>query len=227
MIKSLQSHEVATKYSQFISHMLALWPRRKEWAHCYRQDILLRGNHTNNFAEAGIKILKEIVFSRVKAYNLVQIFHFLTDTMEAYYCRKLLSVSNNRLDTYIAHHFQGCNSSEGYIKEIDGTNKEFHVRSTTQQDVVYTVDMVLGGRKGQIRHGRRIAVQATAAGRRRCGIARGSARVIPGKPAGGSAALYNKEYSRYILPTRRQSKGKRPHSLDVSVIKGHQNAGKW
>ena len=55
LYKSLQSHEVATKYSQFISYMLALWPRRKEWAHCYRQDILIRGNHTNNFVEAGIK----------------------------------------------------------------------------------------------------------------------------------------------------------------------------
>ena len=371
---------------------------------------LASGNHTNNFAEAGIKILKEIVFSRVKAYNLVQIFHFLTDTMEAYYCRKLLSVSNNRLDTYIALRFQGLNAAKvpkDSIKEIDGTNKVFHVRSTTQRDVVYTVDMVLGvcscpqgsdgspcthqaaislhcgtpsincvptlvpeirrvyaqialGNKaatdisfyaglrktanaretthtedsphpdfssptwdfiragaqeddgegtgsnnyeqedtqdkieelccaidqmtedlkqrvreahdeqiriavgkftsrynklckvstpqltsalhrfgwvfggsvtnmkgGQIRHGRRIAVQATAAGRRRRGIARGSARAIPGKPAGGSAGLYNKENSRYILPTRRQSKGKRPHSLNLSVSQGHQNAGKW
>ena len=93
------------------------------------------------------KILKEIVFSRVKAYNLVQIFLFLTDTMEAYYCRKLLSVSNNRLDTYIALRFQSLNDAKvpkDSIKEIDGTNKVFHVRSTTQRDVVYTVDMVLG-----------------------------------------------------------------------------------
>ena len=45
LYKSLQSHEVATKYSQFISHMLALWPHWKEWAHCYRQDILMCGNN--------------------------------------------------------------------------------------------------------------------------------------------------------------------------------------
>ena len=88
---------VTNKYRNYLQHIQTLWPRRHEWAHCYRKYILIRGNHTNNFAEAGIKILKEIVFSRVKAYNSVQPFHFLTETLESYYCRKLLSVSNNRL----------------------------------------------------------------------------------------------------------------------------------
>ena len=33
---------------------------------------LIQGNHTNNYAEAGMCILKELIFSRVKAHNLVQ-----------------------------------------------------------------------------------------------------------------------------------------------------------
>ena len=63
---------------------------------------MLRGNHTNNYAEAGIKILKEMVFSRIKAYNIVQMFYFVINTMDSYYQRKLKSIANNRLETYFA-----------------------------------------------------------------------------------------------------------------------------
>ena len=35
-----------------------------------------------NYAEAGVKILKELVFSRTKAYNMVQMFHFVVDAMD-------------------------------------------------------------------------------------------------------------------------------------------------
>ena len=90
------------KYPQYKRHVQLLWPRRKEWAHCYRSNSLIRGNHTNNYAEAGMRILKELVFSRVKAYNLVQMFHFITETMERYYQTKLLSVAHSRLDRFHA-----------------------------------------------------------------------------------------------------------------------------
>ena len=95
--------------------------KAKEWAHCHRKCLMIRGNHTNNYAEAGIKILKELVFSRIKAYNMVQMFHFVVDTMDNYYQRKLLSIANNRLETYVALRFKGINTkdsqrgySEGY-----------------------------------------------------------------------------------------------------------------
>ena len=408
-----QKCPVTNKYPNYLQHIQALWPRRQEWAHCYRKHILIRGNHTNNFAEAGMKILKEIVFSRVKAYNSVQLFHFVTETLESYYCRKMLSVSNNRLDTYVALRFQGLNAKKvpkDSIEEVD-TGKFYHVKSTSQRGVVYAVDMMVGvctcpqgidgspcthqaaiaihygtpsinciptlapqirriyaqialGEKavtsisfyagihdhiedikkneendqcmhpdfstaawdliragskdmsdsdngtssstvqsrdvasignmcaaidsiaddlkqklreedneqlvfgsekfisrynklkhslplltsalhrfgwtysgsvtsrkgGKVRHGRRIPVQATAAGRRRKGLSRGKAKVTPGKPLGkqkGQPPAKMVQESRYILPTRREPKGKRKHSLKLSIEKGHQNAGKW
>lgn len=73
--------------------------------------MLVRGNHTNNVAEAGIRILKDIVFGRVKAYNIVQMFQFVTDAMELYYKRRLLSVAHNRFDHYIAVKHRGMNAS--------------------------------------------------------------------------------------------------------------------
>ena len=52
----------ANKYPNFIKHLKKIWEKRFSWAHCYRQTLLIRGNHTNNYAEAGIKIIKEMVF---------------------------------------------------------------------------------------------------------------------------------------------------------------------
>ena len=68
---------------------------------------------------------------------------------------------------------------------------------------------------GNLRHGRRIAVQATAAGRRRKDLYRGKAKATPGKPLGllkGQPPAKKQLDSRYILPTRREPKGKRKHS---------------
>ena len=83
---------------------------------------------------------------------------------------------------------------------------------------------------GHLRHGRRISVQATAAGRRKGTKSRGKARVTPGAPVksarGKTSEIYDTD-SRYYIPTRRPPKGRRPHSLTCNVERGQQNAGKW
>ena len=404
LYSSLQKCPIVLCYPKFLCHLKSLWPRRKEWAHCYRKRLLLRGNHTNNYSEAGMKILKELVFSRVKAYNMVQVFHFLSETLESYYCRKLLSVSNNRLDSYIALRFQGLHAAKIPKESVveTGYKNVFTVKSKTDRTISYTVDMTVGvctcpqgidgspcshqaavsihygtasinciptiapnvrqiyaqialgeraatdisfyaslhsctsssvdntemfhadftspsfdliragaraddvdanlsvsevedyrqrvqgaclqidkfaedlkkrlegacneqllfgiekfvtpygkfkdsiplltsslyrfgwtfggtitsKKGGHLRHGRRISVQATAAGRRKGSKSRGKARATPGKPV-KSARNGKKDPSRYHLPTRRPPKGRRPHSLRANIDKGCQNAGKW
>lgn len=404
LYSQLQTHHAAKRYPLFLAHLKSLWPRRREWAHCYRKRLLIRGNHTNNYSEAGMKILKELIFSRVKAYNIVQVFHFLSETLESYYCRKLLCVSNNRLDTYVALRFQGLNASKIPKESIAETDKNMYtVKSKTERGLVYVVDMSVGvctckrgidgspcshqaaiaihyniasinciptlaanvrqiyaqialGEKaeknlafyanvhdaelstsspketdmffdtlamdliragarsddiadksstdgvspidkqkiketclaidklaedlkgkleeangqllfgvekfvsryhklkgsiplltssfhrfgwtfggsvssrkgGHLRHGRRISVQATAAGRRKGTKSRGKAMVTPGKRLKGATPTQPVEdSSRYHVPTRRPLKGKRPHSLGYNINKGQQNAGKW
>ncbi len=84
--KSFITNETAVKYPKYIAYVGNHWNRRREWAVCLRKHLLVRGNHTNNYLEAGIRILKELIFSRVKAYNHVQMFSFITECMELYYC---------------------------------------------------------------------------------------------------------------------------------------------
>ena len=62
----------------------------------------MRGNHTNNYAEAGMRIIKEIVFGRIKAYNLIQMFQFITVTMVKYFINRLLDMAHSRYRPGIA-----------------------------------------------------------------------------------------------------------------------------
>ena len=52
-----------------------------EWALSHRLEKTMRGNHTNNYAGAGMRIIKDC-FGRIKAYNRIQMFQFITVTME-------------------------------------------------------------------------------------------------------------------------------------------------
>ncbi len=53
--------------------------------------------NTNNYAEVGIRILKELIFGRVKGLQFSTDVDFVVETLELYYKRKLVNVANNRL----------------------------------------------------------------------------------------------------------------------------------
>ena len=90
-----------------------------------------------------MKILKELIFSRVKAYNLIQMFHFVTDALELYYQRKLLCIAHCRFDHYVSMKFKGINASKIKLENIYTTdnNDQFKVVSSRDTGDVYTVDM--------------------------------------------------------------------------------------
>ena len=73
--------------------------------------------------------------------------------------------------------------------------------------------------------GQRIPIGAKSAGRRRSGVSKGKAKIPSGRPKGAKIACFPK--LKHIMKVRRQPKGKRPHSLHLSIFKGTQNAGKW
>ena len=94
-----------------MKHIQQLWKRRSEWALSYRVKEITRGNHTNNYAEGGIRIIKEMVFDRVKAYNLIQMFEFIAITMEKYFCNRLLDLAHSRYRPGIAIKYKDLYSS--------------------------------------------------------------------------------------------------------------------
>jgi len=73
----------------------------------------------------------------VKAYNIVQIFSFITECLELYYTRKLLSFAHNRVDRYISLEYQGMKSAgigTHDIQKLENDNT-FLVNSQTERGV--------------------------------------------------------------------------------------------
>lgn len=63
----------ANKYPNYLKHIASYVDRRTEWALCYRDQLLVRGNNTNNLCESAMHIMKDYILQRVKAYNIVQV----------------------------------------------------------------------------------------------------------------------------------------------------------
>lgn len=68
----------------------------QQWVLFYRKDIITRGHNTNNFAEASIRILKDIVLSRTKAFNAVALTEFVAIIWEEYFQQRILKHAHNR-----------------------------------------------------------------------------------------------------------------------------------
>ena len=100
-----------------------------------------------------------------------------------------------------------------------------HKSNPLLASALHRFSWVFGGsitskRFGNLQHGKRITVQATAAGRRRKGAKKGKGPIIPGRPAGNGT-------DKHSMSVRNEPRGKRIRSLAKSITKGTQNAGKW
>ena len=138
----LQHDPIVMKYAGFLSHMKVYWERRNQWAVCYRNSSTLRGIDTNNYSESGIRILKDIVFRRVKAYNLIQVFEFIVVTFELYYTRRLLAIAHNRMDRYISLRYKGLGVTRVEPSDVTKSNCAhiYTVKSKVYEGYVYEID---------------------------------------------------------------------------------------
>uniref|UniRef100_U9TM85 MULE transposase domain-containing protein n=1 Tax=Rhizophagus irregularis (strain DAOM 181602 / DAOM 197198 / MUCL 43194) TaxID=747089 RepID=U9TM85_RHIID len=133
------------KYSKLARHCSLLWERREFWAVSFRNGASTRGNHTNNYVERSFGIIKDIIFSRVKAYNPIQIYFFIIGNMERFYERKLLAIANKQLNSISKRFF--CPRWESVDQnKIVSANIEhmYYVQSTSKSDIFYIVDSNIG-----------------------------------------------------------------------------------
>ena len=97
------SSPTAVRYPQFCSHLQHHWdsidsvterPRRNLWCKSFRQGVT-KGNDTNNCAEAAVRVFKDIVLQRFKAYNPVALVLSVAHSMEDYYSDRLVDFVRN------------------------------------------------------------------------------------------------------------------------------------
>jgi hypothetical protein len=135
------------EYPALVNHVDLLWRRRDSWAMLFRVNALLRGNNTNNYAEKGIGIMKDIVFVRMQATNIVEVFFFIVERMDSYYQCRLAAIANEQQDHFISKRFKLLGWSAVDKNAIVRSNEFpniFEVPSRQDPSVIYTVDIETG-----------------------------------------------------------------------------------
>ncbi|XP_035516707.1 uncharacterized protein si:dkey-75a21.2 [Morone saxatilis] len=138
----LREDHVASQHPKFVQHLQEVFQRREEWAICLHVQLPTRGNHTNNYVESAMRVVKEKVLHQLKAYNVRQLVDFVFTRMEAHYIRRLTDVANNRLQTSLKKVLETEDIGRYSIVQEDQDN--YTVTSSSNAAVSYHVDMAIG-----------------------------------------------------------------------------------
>ncbi|XP_065218331.1 uncharacterized protein LOC135844139 isoform X1 [Planococcus citri] len=131
---------IGSSYPGWQSYLQDQYAMKEKWCLAYR--VGLTAHHTNNFAEISIRLFKENVLDRVKAYNLVALLDFIVTTMEVFYKRKLREFYNSR-DRRKHLYLQEIFRRAEYIQREDIVKINEHTYEVPSQNIagtIYTVD---------------------------------------------------------------------------------------
>lgn len=134
--------ENAKMYPNYLNYLNTYWwPKKESWVKAYRNGWLINNNHTNNYSEATIRQIKDKIFSRIKAFNVVQMVDFMMTKFEKYNERKLLDASSNRLKTNPLYKQIKMPSTEILQRIIKLDENIIAVPSEGNQNLMYLVNM--------------------------------------------------------------------------------------
>lgn len=137
--------EIGSMYSKWCRYVtVEHWTYKERWCLAWR-DHTNRGHHTNNFSEVSVRIFKENVLCRVKAYNVVSIVDFCCIKLEDYYRRKFQEFSNDRNPTarkYFEKIIKLCDYASK--DKIYVENEEYYVPSEENKQLMYCVEPTIG-----------------------------------------------------------------------------------
>lgn len=81
------------RYRKFLTYLQGLYSRPESWALSYRRVLPTRGNQTNNYVEAAMRVLKDKILQRTKVFNLPQLFNLFITRLEMYYEARVTDVA--------------------------------------------------------------------------------------------------------------------------------------
>lgn len=88
--------DIGKLYPRWLWYIDTYWKWRELWCLAYRRFSALRGNHTNNYCEASIRLFKDIVLSRTKVFNQIALIDHIVSDMEHYYEQRLMEFAHSR-----------------------------------------------------------------------------------------------------------------------------------
>ncbi|KAH7981277.1 hypothetical protein HPB49_022884 [Dermacentor silvarum] len=95
-LQAAKAYLHALPHPSYVQRVETFLQRECEWVLLYRAGIITRGQNTNNYSEASVRILKDIILSRTKAYNAVALIEFIMTNWEKYFETRLLRHANYR-----------------------------------------------------------------------------------------------------------------------------------
>ena len=145
-LEELYADETANNYPQFFKHLQKhTFPKIKAWSVQRRISECLptSSNNTNNYVESSFRYVKDIMFGRLRAFNLTEMLSIVLDRSE-WYINKVIDAANDRIESWL----KNCHSK--YVikmPNIDPTKIvqvspiTYLVPSETDQNTSYMVDM--------------------------------------------------------------------------------------
>lgn len=136
----------AKDHIQFIKRFQRNYDRKEQWVKLYRLNILYRNHETNNYAEASIRIIKDILLSRTKAYNTVALVDFIVNVGEEYFTLRLLNHAHDRHSATHRLYSKLCskmkNTTISEVNKIDTFT--YSIPSENDKEMRYTINIELG-----------------------------------------------------------------------------------
>lgn len=129
-------------FNNFVKRFDVNYKRRDQWVRLYRLSVLYRNNETNNYAEASIRIIKDIILNRTKAYNAVALVDFFIHVGEEYFTLRLLDHAHDRHRATHRLYSKLCSKMSGIhmddIKQIDTCT--YTIPSQFDDTIIYSIN---------------------------------------------------------------------------------------
>ncbi|KAI5695941.1 hypothetical protein M8J75_005780 [Diaphorina citri] len=138
--KKLLEDSVVNKYNNFVCYIKKYISRSSMWAHSFRTTV--RGNNTNNIVEGAMRVMKDCILSRTKAYNPIQLFKFLEMEFCQFYTMKIEDMLNGKYWSKRSKYFPEENKLEDLeIKKAESLHITVVHKKSLQE---YNLDLEAG-----------------------------------------------------------------------------------
>lgn len=133
-------------HNNFVRRFEGNFNRKDQWVRLYRRNTLYRNNETNNYAEASIRIIKDILLNRTKAYNTVALVDFIVSVGEEYFTLRLLDHAHDRNTKTHRLYCKLCSKTVNItiedVKQID--EHTYSIPSTSNKQTLYIINTEIG-----------------------------------------------------------------------------------
>lgn len=133
------------EFPQWTKYLCNYWTYKEKWCICFR-DSYSRGHVTNNYCEIAVRLYKDHVLGRVKAYNVLALIDLTSTALEDYYKRRLRKFADSR-NSSTRLMLQKMMKKVTYLKKdmiVQENYYEFLVPSEQEQTLLYYVNIKCG-----------------------------------------------------------------------------------